>query len=87
MRSLATSPVILGLLVSQVGGLVSSLVLTDDGKSGNKPSHSGPPSLTGGCTSLKPGPTVTDDEKPGNKPSHSGPPSLPGGCTQYWSQA
>ncbi len=56
MRSLATSLVILGLLVSQVGVLVSSLVLNDDEKPGNKPSHSGPPSLTGGSTSLKPGP-------------------------------
>jgi hypothetical protein len=82
MRSLATSLVILGLLVSQVGVLVSilvilgllvsqvgilvsSLALTDDEKPGNKPSHSGPPSLTGGSTSLK--------------PSHSGPPSLSGG--------
>ncbi len=55
-RSLAPSLVILGLLVSQVGVLVSSLILTDDEKPGNRPSHSGTPSLTGGCTSLKPGP-------------------------------
>jgi hypothetical protein len=32
MRSLATSLVILGLLVSQVGVLVSSLILTDNEK-------------------------------------------------------
>ncbi len=56
MRSLATSLVILGLLVSQVGVLVSSLGLTDDEKPGIMPSHSGPPSLTGGSTSLMPSP-------------------------------
>ncbi len=53
---LVSSLVILGLLVSQVGVLVSSLTLTDDEKPGNKPSHSGPPGLTGGSSSLKPDP-------------------------------